>query len=218
VPTEVREERDDMSVEHQGKPSTEATDQYRIPDHLEHDERTDDFSERNENWLKTHWKGIVAVGAAAAAAVTAAGVFAFSGSQEGSSKEGQRPVASAPAKPGETVSASPAAPEVKSPSETEAKAWTDATRPYVIDTDGDGKLETYVGLDKAVEAIGLSVEDYPTAEAASKAIVDRLNGWVNFGTGPAAAAEYKNYHSETLPDSSGVVGVAAMGMDHVDDA
>jgi len=191
----VREEHDNMSVEQHGKPTYD-TEQFQIPAHApEHEERIDDLDdERDESWFKKHKRILLAAGAAATAAVALAAGLAIGmkgGGQEkgaNSPKEGQRPAATASANPGETT---PSA----STAETGPDSWTADNLPVSIDIDGNGTPESFTGREQLVEALGIKVADYPTPEAASKALVERLNTVIGWGATDADYAKYDGYSS-----------------------
>lgn len=182
-----------MSVEQ--RPDKLTPEQYQIPTHApEHEERVDDFSERNESWFKRYRKALIAAGAVATAGATLAAGLAFglkgnSGEKNGSSSnEGQRPVATASANPGETNPSTPAA-------EAGPDSWNADNLPISIDIDGNGTPESFTGKEQLAQALSLEVAKYPTAEEAAKALVERFNTVVSFGTNAEAAAKYDKYLS-----------------------
>lgn len=164
-----------------------------VPDHApDYAERTDDFSEKSEKGGRRWLRNTIALGAAGA--TLAAGIFVGAkvfGGNEGPSKEGQRPVATAPANPGQTHEATPSA----STSETNPDSWTAENLPLSIDIDGNGSVENFTGKEQLVKALSLEVAKYPTPEAASKALLERFNTIVSWGTNTEADAKYDGYSS-----------------------
>ena len=53
----------------------------------------------------------------------------------------------------------------------------------------------FTGKEQLAQALGLEVAKYPTAEEAAKALVERFNTVVSFGTNAEAAAKYDKYLS-----------------------
>ena len=210
-----------MSVERPRQTTTEGDpSEYRIPaapDHApEYAERVDDLSEETEKGGRKWLRNTIALGAAGAtlAAGLIIGAKAFGG-HEAPSKDGQRPVATAPANPGETASASTPAPYESPAPNPEAGTWTEKNVPVVLDVNGDGTPETYKGVEQATEALKLKAGDYPTPEAYEKAFIARVNQWVNWGNSPAMDKEYAGYLSL---DSNDVTGSEAIANDYVDQA
>jgi hypothetical protein len=183
-----------MSVEQHGNKQVQGDpEQFRIPTHApEYDERTDDLSERDESWFNRHKRTLIAAGATATALVALAAGLAIGlkgGEKGGSSpKEGQRPAATASATPGE---ASPSA----STAETDPDSWTADNLPVSIDVDGNGSMESFTGKEQLVQALSLDVAKYPTAEDASKALLERFNTVVSWGANDAAFKQYDGYSS-----------------------
>lgn len=204
-----------MSIEQQRK-TTHGSPEYQIPtvpDHApDYAERTDDFSRERESHRRRNI--LLGVGTFASGLALAGGLFAgnklFGSHDNDPTKAGQRPVATASATPGETVSAAPQESFAPNP---EAGTWTEENVPIMLDTNGDGKVETYKGVTQAVEALKLKAEDYPTPEAYEKAFIERVNQWMNWGNSPAMDKQYAGYLSL---DSNDVLGSEAIANDFVD--
>lgn len=130
-----------MSVEQ--RPDKFTPEQYQIPTHApENQERVDDFSNRNESWFKRYRKALIAAGAVATAGATLAAGLAFgpkgnSGEKDASSpNEGQRPVATAPANPGEVTPSTPAGETAPAYNPNDYHTWTADHVPLEVNAEG----------------------------------------------------------------------------------
>lgn len=153
----------------------------------------DDAERQQEKHDKKRKRNFLIGGAATfLAAATAAGVLALGGNKEPVEKTEprQEPGNSAPATPGvetpapaETV---PAAPEA------DPANWTPETIPLYADLDGDGTHEAYTGVEGLIKAFELKVSDYPTADEAAAAVVERVNMLVNWGADAEVRKKYQD--------------------------
>jgi hypothetical protein len=138
-------------------------------------------------WLKRTVGGVAA--ATALAAGIAVGVGATS-NHGGPSKEGARPVATAPANPGETASATPSSSAETTPATPEITADSYTFR----DTQGN----TYKGQAAFVEAIQKQFEAPTALEAGQKVLPNLLNAWVNSGLNKTEVTQDGMYNMEQV--------------------
>ncbi|HSW77814.1 MAG TPA: hypothetical protein VLF64_00185 [Candidatus Saccharimonadales bacterium] len=135
-------------------------------------------------WLKRTVGGVAA--ATALAAGIAAGVGATS--NHNSSKEGQRPAATASATPGETASTTPSSPAETAPVTLEITADS-----YVFRDQGN----TYTGETAFVAAIQKEFEA-PTGLEAAQKVPNLLNEWVNSGLNKSEVTQDGMYNMQQV--------------------
>lgn len=137
-------------------------------------------------WLKRTVGGVAA--ATALAAGIAVGVGATS-NHGGPNREGQRPVATAPANPGETAASTPSASTETAPATPEITADGYTFR--------DSQGNTYKGEAEFIAAIKKQFEA-PTGLEAGKKLPTMLNEWVNSGLNKAEVTQDGMYNMQQV--------------------
>jgi hypothetical protein len=216
----VREEQDNMSLERpdqrtrQGNPT-----EYQIPnapDHApEYTERVDNFDTSDADAIQRRRRLLIGLGTPAAAFALAAGLFVgnklLGGNGDGDpSKAGQRPIATAPATPGETHPATSAT--TPATQETAPGAKLDLQTVPITVTIG-GEIKTFTGVDAAAEALHSRLEGHTPAEVKNIVMTEIIPAVLNMSSDPNVWKAASGYESS---DGS-LTGEAAAASDGTQD-
>lgn len=202
-----------MSVEQ--RPDKLAPEQYHIPTHApEHEERVDDFSERNESWFKRYRKALIAAGAVATAGATLAAGLALglkgnSGEKNTSSpNEGQRPVATAPANPGE---ATPSTPVETGPAYNpeDYHTWTAEHVPLAVNA--EGTVENFNSVAEYRDSLlipGMTLEQLmANPEKYGNQLLTSVNNYMSSISNRAVLDKFDDYPAPDVNSHGGAPGI-----------